>query len=108
MKVTIEIPKEFEAEFVKNKFSETFNRIISDIDYHFLSTDDTFLSGNYEMETIEMLKKAFENTKKMPRICCGTCRFYTGEHCINPFSPYCSKNMPALFENCRKHWMEAK
>ena len=107
MKVTIEIPKEFEAEFVKNKFSETFERIIADIGFG-LKNKTPGLAGNYEMETIEMLKKAFENTKKLPRICCGTCRFYTGEHCINPFSPYCSKNMPALFENCRKHWMEAK
>jgi hypothetical protein len=52
MRVEIEIPKEFECDFNKDRFKETFYR---------LSVDAHLMAGNYEKETLKMLLKAFEN-----------------------------------------------
>lgn len=54
MKIVIEIPKEFECDFNKDKFNETFCR---------LSVDAHLMAGNYEKETLGMLSNAFENAK---------------------------------------------
>ena len=54
MKIEIEIPKEFECDFNKDRFNETFCR---------LSVDIHLMAGNYEKETLGMLSKAFENAK---------------------------------------------
>ena len=50
MKLTIEIPKEFEVDFKTDKFKDFFSRAI---------TDMNCLCGNYERETAEMFMKAF-------------------------------------------------
>ena len=52
MKLTIEIPKEFEVDFKTDKFKDFFSRVI---------TDMNCLCGNYERETAEMFIKAFAN-----------------------------------------------
>lgn len=54
MKLTIEIPKEFEVDFKTDKFKNFFSRVI---------TDMNCLCGNYERETAEMFIKAFANGK---------------------------------------------
>ena len=54
MKLTIEIPKEFEGDFKIGKFKDFFSRVI---------TDMNCLCGNYERETAEMFIKAFENSE---------------------------------------------
>lgn len=54
MKITIEIPFEFEGEFEYDKFENTFQRVLSDVHC---------LAGNYEKETINMLMEAFKNAK---------------------------------------------
>ena len=54
MKLTIDIPEEFNGDFQKDRFKEFFDRVIADIDME-------GLCGNYEAETAEMLKKSFQN-----------------------------------------------
>lgn len=54
MKIIIEIPKEFETHFLEDRFKDSLFR---------LKADAKFLAGNYERETVEMLIKAFQNSK---------------------------------------------
>ena len=61
MKVTIDIPNEFEEHFIQDKFKDSFERIIADIK-HSLENGDCLCSGRYEYETIEMLINAFQNS----------------------------------------------
>ena len=58
MKVTIEIPKEFEEHFNNDRFNDSLKRIRTDIQYH-----GNPLSGLYERELIEMLQNAMTNAK---------------------------------------------
>ena len=62
MRIEIEIPKEFEEHFKKDKFTDSLERIMADIKYS-LENGDCLCAGRYEYETIEMLQKAFENSK---------------------------------------------
>ena len=57
MKLVIEIPKEFEEDFKKDKFKECFGRVQVDLKYFKGET----LCGNYEKETLDMLENAFQN-----------------------------------------------
>lgn len=54
MKIIIDIPKEFEVDFNTDKFKDFFSRVAADIDCN-------GLCGNYEKETAEMFRNAFEN-----------------------------------------------
>lgn len=54
MKIEIEIPKEFEEHFNQDRFEDALQR---------LSADAHLLAGNYELETVAMLIKAFRNGK---------------------------------------------
>lgn len=54
MRIEIEIPKEFEWHFTKDRFEDSLHR---------LRTDIHCLAGNYEMETLDMLIEAFKNAK---------------------------------------------
>ena len=58
MKVVIEIPKEFEEHFNNDRFTDSFKRICTDIQYH-----GNPISGLYERELIEMLEIAMTNAK---------------------------------------------
>lgn len=58
MKIVIEIPPEFEQDYVSNKFTDFFNRIKVDIDTNHV------ICGNYEKETAEMFIKAFADSKE--------------------------------------------
>ena len=51
-KVCIEIPKEFEEHFSKDRFEDSLHR---------LNADAHLLAGNYEQETVVMLINAFKN-----------------------------------------------
>ena len=62
MRIEIDIPKEFEEHFNQDKFKDSFERIMADIK-HSLENGDCLCAGNYEYETIKMLKKAFEDSK---------------------------------------------
>ena len=57
MKLIIEIPKEFETDFNKDKFKDCFGRVQVDLKKFREET----LCGNYERETIEMFENAFQN-----------------------------------------------
>lgn len=48
--------------FKQDKFKDSFERIMADIK-HSLENGDCLCAGRYEYETIEMLGKAFENSK---------------------------------------------
>ena len=65
MRIEIEIPNEFEEHFKKDKFKESLERIMADMK-HSLENEDCLCAGRYEYETIEMLEKAFENSKMLP------------------------------------------
>lgn len=53
MKLTIDIPREYERDFIADKFKDFFSRVIADIDY-------SGLCGNYEKEIAEMFLEAFD------------------------------------------------
>ena len=57
MKTTMEIPKEFEADYNKDRFYEYFSRVLVDI-------KDGCLCGTYEEETTKMFIESFENAKE--------------------------------------------
>lgn len=54
MKLTIDIPREYERDFIGDKFKDFFSRVIADID-----CDE--MCGNYEKEIAEMFLEAFDN-----------------------------------------------
>lgn len=54
MKLTIDIPKGYERDFITDKFKDFFSRVIADMDY-------SGLCGNYEKEIAEMFLEAFNN-----------------------------------------------
>lgn len=62
MRIEIEIPKDFENHFKQDKFKDSFERIMADIKQS-LENGDCLCAGRYEYETIEMLEKAFEDSK---------------------------------------------
>lgn len=53
VKLTIDIPREYERDFIDDKFKDFFSRVIADIDC-------SGLCGNYEKEIAEMFLEAFE------------------------------------------------
>ena len=62
MRIEIEIPKKFEEHFNQDKFKDSLERIMADI-WHYLEIGNCLCAGRYEYETIEMLEKAFEDSK---------------------------------------------
>lgn len=52
MKLTIDIPIEYEQNFIADKFKDFFLRVITDMDY-------SGLCGNYKKEIAEMFLEAF-------------------------------------------------
>ena len=53
MKLTIDIPREYERDFIVNKFKDFFSRVIADI-----NCDG--MCGFYEKEIAEMFLEAFD------------------------------------------------
>lgn len=53
MKLTIDIPREYERDFSASKFKDFFSRVIADIDFK-------GICGNYEKEIAEMFLEAFD------------------------------------------------
>ena len=56
MIIQLEIPKNFESEYQKDKFDEFFIRVYADI-------DGSGMCGNYEAETAQMMHDAFRKSK---------------------------------------------
>ena len=61
MKLVIDIPKEFERDWNGDQFQDCFGRVLADL------KDTSFISGNYEKETLEMLQSAFRDAKEYER-----------------------------------------
>ena len=59
MTVTINIPKEFTEHYKRDRFADSLVRIRADIESA-LNTSQIGLAGNYELELIKMLIKAFK------------------------------------------------
>lgn len=57
MKVVIDIPKDFEYDYITNKFKDFFSRVIADIDCN-------GMCGRYEREIAEMFLKAFDDSEE--------------------------------------------
>lgn len=53
MKITIDIPREYERDFIADKFKDFFSRVIADMHY-------SGLCGNYEKEIAEIFLEAFD------------------------------------------------
>ncbi|MFQ9404401.1 MAG: hypothetical protein ACLR1Z_11600 [Eubacterium sp.] len=63
MKVVIDIPKDFEGDYIVDKFKDFFSRVIADIDCK-------GMCGRYEKEIAEMFLKAFDDgEEKVPCNC---------------------------------------
>ena len=61
MKVVIDIPKDFEQHFNEDKFKDSLLRLKADTNYG-LEHEST-ISGNYEIELLDMLVEAFEEAR---------------------------------------------
>ena len=61
MKLVIDIPKEFEEHFNEDKFKDSLLRLKADTNYG-LEHEST-ISGNYEIELLDMLAVAFEEAR---------------------------------------------
>lgn len=59
MKITIDIPKEFEKHFGEDKFEDSLERVRFDC----TEMDDTALSWQYDLEVLDMLIEAFKNAE---------------------------------------------
>lgn len=59
MKITIDIPEEFENHFNNDRFVDSLRRIWTDVWDEIES--DFAISGKYEIELCEMLIEAFKN-----------------------------------------------
>ena len=57
MKVVIDIPKDFERDYIVDKFKDFFSRVIADIDC-------IGMCGGYEKEIAEMFLKAFDDSEE--------------------------------------------
>lgn len=64
MQIVIDIPKEFERDWNETKFVDCIHRAMCDLrDY----PNHDKITGNYEMETLEMLRNTFENGIPLPK-----------------------------------------
>lgn len=61
MKLVVDIPKEFVSHYLLDNFKDSLERIENDI--HFDLFNELGISGNYEIELVDMLKTAFLNAE---------------------------------------------
>lgn len=106
MKITIDIPKEFEKHFGEDRFKDSLKRIMTDVTAE-IGSDFSFC-GKYEIELCEMLIEAFENAeiRKVGHwigegyidMCCSECgNTPDHEQGMTPeatdYCPYCGAEM---------------
>ena len=65
MQIVIDIPKEFEEHFNSDRFEDSLQRVRFDIHKSIIGNKNV-LSGNYEIETLDMLTEAFLNSTPLP------------------------------------------
>lgn len=66
MEITINIPKEFENHFNSDKFEDSLQRIRFDIHKAIIARKD-ILSGEYEIEILDMITEAFLKGTPLPK-----------------------------------------
>ena len=66
MQIIINIPKEFENHFNSDRFEDSMQRIKQDIK-DMICGGDVCISGNYEVETLDMLIKSFKECTLLPK-----------------------------------------
>ena len=66
MKIVIDIPEEFGNHFEGDRFEDSLQRVRFDI-HKFLIRNKDMLSGNYEVETLDMLTDAFSKATPLPK-----------------------------------------
>lgn len=66
MQIVINIPKEFENHFNTDRFEDSMQRIKQDIK-DMICYGDVCMSGNYEVETLDMLIKSFKECTPLPK-----------------------------------------
>ena len=67
MQIVIKIPKEFEGQFNQDRFDDSLERIRLDI-HDLYDCDDVYMvSGNYEVEVMDMLLKVFKESTPLPK-----------------------------------------
>ena len=94
-KIIITIPDEFESHFKSDKFKDSMGRAIFDLKQR--PTDIVNLAGRYEIETLEMLETALEESKEI-----RTGKWILGKHrCV-----ICSE-CHTWFESSRIRFMES-
>ena len=68
MEIIIDIPQEFEEHFNQDKFKDSIGRIAADLISQ-VYEEDFSISGNYEIELLEMLSEAFEKAENIHSTC---------------------------------------
>jgi len=68
MKIMIDIPKDFEEHFNQDKFKDSIGRIAADVISQVYG-EDYSISGNYEIELLDMLSEAFEKAERIHSTC---------------------------------------
>ena len=66
MELVIKIPKEFEEHFNSDRFEDSLQRVRFDI-HKGIVGNKGLLSWNYEIETLDMLTKAFLKATPLPK-----------------------------------------
>lgn len=66
MDLVIKIPKEFEEHFNSDRFEDSLQRVRFDIHKAIIGNKDV-LSGNYEIEILDMLTEAFLSSTQLPK-----------------------------------------
>lgn len=61
MKLIIDIPENFKTHYCFDKFDDSLKRIREDIHNHFFKCQIS-ISGNYELELLDMLDQSFKDS----------------------------------------------
>lgn len=61
MRITIEIPREFEQHFMNDRFENSLKRV--SVDMHNEMSCGVGISGTYEIELVDMLTETFKNAE---------------------------------------------
>ena len=104
MKITINIPQEFEKHFNEDRFKDSLERIKADLNGEFV------FAGLYERKLLEMLIEAFKNAEPVK---CG--KWIKGKDWDEWFCPVCHnvanldwKENPILSDYCPNCGAEMK
>ena len=67
VEIVIKIPKGFEEHYALDKFEDSLQRLRFDVHKSLIAGRENILSGNYEIETLDMLTEAFLNSTSLPK-----------------------------------------